>query len=67
MQSENYHDSHAHSHEQYGPFTLLVRIWLGWICWVGVLLVWCATPVRMVLGLATGGMPVSVIQFWLQV
>jgi hypothetical protein len=24
LQSVNYHDSHAHSHEQHGPFTRLV-------------------------------------------
>jgi hypothetical protein len=30
LQSVNYHDSHAHSHEQHGPFTRLVGVWLGW-------------------------------------
>jgi hypothetical protein len=28
LQSVNYHDSHAHGHEQHGPFTRLVEIWL---------------------------------------
>jgi hypothetical protein len=30
LQSVNYHDSHAHSHERHGPFTRLVGVWLGW-------------------------------------
>jgi hypothetical protein len=29
LQSVNCHDSHAHSHEQHGPFTLLVGF--GWV------------------------------------
>jgi hypothetical protein len=29
LQSVNYHDSHAHGHEQHGPFTRLVRF--GWV------------------------------------
>jgi hypothetical protein len=29
LQSVNYHDSHAHSHERHGPFTRLVGVWLG--------------------------------------
>jgi hypothetical protein len=30
LQSVNYNDSHAHGHEQHGPFTRLVRFgWFG--------------------------------------
>jgi hypothetical protein len=29
LQSVNYHDSRAHGHEQYGPFTRLVGF--GWV------------------------------------
>jgi hypothetical protein len=29
LQSVNYHDSRAHGHEQHGPFTRLVGVWLG--------------------------------------
>jgi hypothetical protein len=29
LQSVNYHDSRAHSHERYGPFTRLVGF--GWV------------------------------------
>jgi hypothetical protein len=29
LQSVNCHDSHAHGHGQYGPFTRLV--WFGWV------------------------------------
>jgi hypothetical protein len=29
LQSVNCHDSRAHGHEQYGPFTRLVRF--GWV------------------------------------
>jgi hypothetical protein len=32
LQSVNYHDSHAHGHEQHEPFTRLVGVWLVWIC-----------------------------------
>jgi hypothetical protein len=31
LQSVNYHDSRAHDHERYGPFTRLVGI----LVWVG--------------------------------
>jgi hypothetical protein len=71
LQSLNYHDSCAHDHEQHGPFTRLVGYgWVGSVGfesnWFGL---WHATsvkPVCMVLGLATGGMPMSVGRFWLQ-
>jgi hypothetical protein len=33
LQSVNYHNSCAHGHERYGPFTQLVGSG-GWICWV---------------------------------
>jgi hypothetical protein len=69
VQSVNCHGSRAHNHERHGPFTRF-----GWVesaglesSWFGP---WCAVgvkPVCMALGLATGGMPVSVVQFWLQV
>jgi hypothetical protein len=34
LQSVNYHDSHAHGHEQHGPFTRLVGF--GWVGFAGV-------------------------------
>jgi hypothetical protein len=34
LQSVNYHDSHAHSHERHGPFTRLAGIFVGMV-WVG--------------------------------
>jgi hypothetical protein len=71
LQSVNYHDSHAHDHERHGPLTQLVGYG-----WVGSGLFECSRfglwyaagvkPVGMVLGLALGGMPVSVGRFWLQ-
>jgi hypothetical protein len=72
LQSENYHDSCAPSHERHGPFRRLAEICLvgsvGFESnWFGSWYVVGATHVCMVLGLATGGMPVSVVQFWLQV
>jgi hypothetical protein len=62
LQSVNCHDSYAHGHERHGPFTRLVGVCLGWF---GLGLSWSswytagAKLVCMVLGLATGGMPVS--------
>jgi hypothetical protein len=38
LQSVNCHDSRAHGHEQYGPFTQLVGI-SGWDLWFGLDLV----------------------------
>jgi hypothetical protein len=35
LQSVNYHDSHAHGHERYGPFTLLVGLVLLGLSLVG--------------------------------
>jgi hypothetical protein len=66
MQRVNCHDSHAHSHEQHGPFTRFVGVWLGWF---GLGLSWSswyaagAKPVCMVLGLGTSGMHVSSVGF----
>jgi hypothetical protein len=66
LQSVNYHDSHAHSHERHGPFTRLVRfrvclVLVGFILvelvWFGVCNRW--NPVGIVLVLATGVRPVS--------
>jgi hypothetical protein len=70
LQSVNCHDSRAHGHERHGPFTQLVGIWLvgsgsGW-----VLSIWfrvCSRCKACVHVSATGGMPVSVGHFWLQV
>jgi hypothetical protein len=71
LQSVNYHDSHAHGHEQHGPFTRLVRFgWDGSVefessCFAS----WYAVgvkPVCIILDLATGGMSVNVVWFWLQ-
>jgi hypothetical protein len=64
LQILNYHNSRAHYHERNGPFTQLVGFcWVGSVgfesSWFGL---WYATgvkPVCMVLGLTTGGMPVS--------
>jgi hypothetical protein len=62
LQCVNCHDSRSHVHEQHGPFTRLVEVWLGWfrlgLSWSS----WYAAgvkPVCMVLSLATGAMPVS--------
>jgi hypothetical protein len=46
LQSVNCHDSHAHGHERYGPFTQLVEILVGMV-WVessrsGLALVICS-------------------------
>jgi hypothetical protein len=72
LQSVNCHDSRAHGHEQHGPFTRLVGIWLvgssgliGSSCF-GSWYAAGAKPVCMVLGLATGVRPVSFVRFWLQ-
>jgi hypothetical protein len=66
LQSVNYHDSCAHGHERHGPFKRLVGVWLRWFGlglsgsnWFGSWYAAGAKPVCMVLGLATGGMPVS--------
>jgi hypothetical protein len=72
LQNENCHDSRAHGHERHGPFTWLAGIWLGWICrfessWFGSSYAAGVTHVCMVLGLARGRMPLSVVWFWLQV
>jgi hypothetical protein len=68
LQSVNCYDSRVHGHERYGSFTRLVGF-----CWVGSIgfeCVWFnlwyaagAKPVCMVLGLATGGMPMSIGRF----
>jgi hypothetical protein len=70
LQSVNCHDSRAHSHERHGPFTRLVRVWLGWFwlglsgsSWFGLWYAAGGNPVCMVFGLATGGMPVSSTSF----
>jgi hypothetical protein len=72
LQSVNCHDNHAHVHERHGPFTRLAVF--GWVRSVGFESRWFgswyaagATPVCMVLGLATGGMSMSVVHFWLHV
>jgi hypothetical protein len=71
LQSVNYHDSRVHGHERHGPFTRLVGVWLVFIYRVfWVQLVWfviCSSFEASVHGLATGGMPVSIGWFWLQV
>jgi hypothetical protein len=65
VQSANYHDSCAHGHEQHGPFTRLVEIWLvvssglTGSSWFGSWYAAGAKPVCMVLGLATGVRPMS--------
>jgi hypothetical protein len=66
LQSVNCHDSRAHGHERHGPFTRLVGVWLGWFwlglfgsSWFGSWYAAGVKPVCMVLGLATGGMPMS--------
>jgi hypothetical protein len=56
LQSVNYHDSRAHGHEQHGPFTRLVGIFVGMV-WVG--------SSRPVLCYAAGVKPVCM--FWVQV
>jgi hypothetical protein len=66
LQSVNYHDSRAHGHERYGPFTRLVGVWLEWF-WLGLpgsswFGSWYAAGAKLVctvLGLAIGGMHVS--------
>jgi hypothetical protein len=70
LKSVNCHDSRAHGHERHEPFTRLVGF--GWVGPTGFEssrsgsgYAAGAKPVCMVL--ATGGMPVSVSQFWLQV
>jgi hypothetical protein len=65
LQSVNYHDSHAHSHERHGPFIQLVGLWWfgsEWLTRSRWFDSWYATggkPVGIVLGLAIGGMYVS--------
>jgi hypothetical protein len=70
LQSINCYDSRTHGHERHGPFTQLVGYgYVGSVrfessCFGS----WYAIGVKlvcMVLGLAIGGMPVSVVQFWL--
>jgi hypothetical protein len=70
LQSVNCHDSCAHGHEQHGPFTRLVGVWLVWFrlglpwsCWFGLWYAVGVKPVCMVLVLATGGMHVSSVGF----
>jgi hypothetical protein len=69
--SVNCHDSCAHSHEQHGPFTRLDGF--GWVGSTGLSLVGLVHDMQQVrslcacFGLATGGMPVSIGRFWLQV
>jgi hypothetical protein len=72
LQSVNYHDSHVHSHEWYGPFTRLVGVWLVWIGlgWVYFCLVGLIRGMQQVrslcawfLVLAIGVRPVSSVQF----
>jgi hypothetical protein len=70
LQSVNCHDSRAHGHERHGPFTRLVGF--GWVGPVGFESsqsgLGYATGAKLVcMVLATGGMLVSVGQFWLQV
>jgi hypothetical protein len=65
------YDSCVHGHERHGPFTRFVGVWLVCIYRVfWVQLVWfvvCSRCEAYVHDLATGGMPVSVGWFWLQV
>jgi hypothetical protein len=66
MQSVNCHDSRAHGHERYEPFTRLVGYgWVGSIgfesSYFGSWYAASAKPVCMVLSLATCGMPMSVV------
>jgi hypothetical protein len=64
LQSVNCHNSRAHGHEQHGPFTRLVGIWLvrssglTGSSWFGL---WDAAGVKPVcmVGLAIGVRPVS--------
>jgi hypothetical protein len=68
LQSVNYHDSRAHGHERYGLFTRLAgfgsfRYVVFESSWFGLWQPAGEKPVCMVLGLATGGMPVCVGQF----
>jgi hypothetical protein len=68
LQSVNCHDSRAHDHERHGPFTRLVGLDLSGLSLVS--LVHGMQQVRRLcacFGLATGGMPMSVGHFWLQV
>jgi hypothetical protein len=57
LQSVNYHDSHAHDHEQHGPFTRLVEF--GWVGPAGF------ESSRFGSGYAAGVKPVCMV--WLQV
>jgi hypothetical protein len=72
LQSVNCHETLAHGHERHGSFTRLAGFgWDGSIgfesSWSGLWYVAGAKPVCIVLCLATGGMPMSIGQFWLQV
>jgi hypothetical protein len=70
LQSGNCHDSCAHGHERHGPLTRLAGFsWVGSVRfgWFGLWYAASAKRVCMALCLATGGMPVSVVRFWLQV
>jgi hypothetical protein len=65
LQNVNYHNSRAHDHERHGPFTQLVGF--GWVDSVGFESSWFASwhaagakSVWIVLGLATGGMCMSI-------
>jgi hypothetical protein len=57
LQSVNCHDSHAHGHEQHGPFTRLVGF--DWVGPAGF------ESSRSVLGYAAGAKPMYMV--WLQV
>jgi hypothetical protein len=57
LQCVNFHDSHAHGHEQHGPFTQLVGF--GWVGPVGF------ESSRSIVGYAAGAKPVCMV--WLQV
>jgi hypothetical protein len=68
LQIVNYHDSRAHGHEQHGPFTRLVGFdWVGSVGFESSRFgLWYPTGAKfvcMVLGLAIGGMPVSMVWF----
>jgi hypothetical protein len=65
LQSVNCHDSRAHDHERHGPFTRLASTLVGMVR-VGSSRsgLWCESWMHV---LATGGMPVSVGHWWLQV
>jgi hypothetical protein len=53
LKSVNCHDSRAHGHEQHGPFTQLVGVYLGWF---GLGFSWSSWYVA-------GAMPVSSVGF----